>query len=305
MKKLKPSEKSQPVVAHKPVEVGKRFVVEKGQVATEIVPFAPGQVYQVTKTIKALFAGEPDTYETYKIEILSIFKNGKIRCKNLDLGYEFKIAPTPAGARKSYTLIKDAETSKKPKPSKKSQAVEEPAKVRKGDLINKVFDLKFKKTGDPDHDDAIDRILAYVKKNQKALKSRADVGVWLLDNPKELNKYKLQFPSVMLMFYEGDKFDVKKDPIFMKFYKCKALSIIRQPFKTKDLNGNPCIAVCFYDAKTASKYKLKLIEECLENDDYLEINGISYKVIAINEDKVSLESNMGIIFEAVIDSLML
>ena len=316
VKKLKPSGKSQPVVAHKPVEVGKRFVVEKGQVATEVVPFAPGQVYQVTKTIKALFAGEPDTYETYKIEILSIFKNGKVRCKNLDLGYEFKIAPTPAGARKSYTLIKDAETSKKPKPSKKSQAVkepqvevpqavEEPAKVRKGDLINKVFDLKFKKTGDPDHDDAIDRILAYVKKNQKALKSRADVGVWLLDNPKELNKYKLQFPSVMLMFYESDKFDVKKDPIFMKFYKCKALSIIRQPFKTKDLNGNPCIAVCFYDAKTASKYKLKLIEECLENDEYLEINGISYKVIAINEGTVSLESSMGIIFEAVIDSLML
>ena len=80
---------------------------------------------------------------------------------------------------------------------------------------------------------------------------------------------------------------------------------MRQPFKTKDLNGNPCIAVCFYDAKTASKYKLKLIEECLENNEYLEINGISYKVIAINEGTVSLESSMGIIFEAVIDSLIL
>ena len=176
------------------------------------------------------------------------------------------------------------------------KAVSGQGKMRKGDLINRVFDLKFKKTGDPDHDDAIDRVLAYIKKNQKALVSRADLGVWLLDNPKELTRYKLEYPSVMLMFYESDKFDVKKDPIFLKFYKSKALSIIRQPFKTKDLNGNPCIGVCFYDAKTASKYKLKLIEEAKENDLTVTINGLYYKVVDINESLVTFESTLGIQF---------
>ena len=176
------------------------------------------------------------------------------------------------------------------------KAVSGQGKMRKGDLINRVFDLKFKKTGDPDHDDAIDRVLAYIKKNQKALVSRADLGVWLLDNPKELTRYKLEYPSVMLMFYESDKFDVKKDPIFLKFYKSKALSIIRQPFKTKDLNGNPCIGVCFYDAKTASKYKLKLIEEAKENDLTITINGLDYKVVDINESLVTFESTLGIQF---------
>ena len=176
------------------------------------------------------------------------------------------------------------------------KAVAGQGKMRKGDLINRVYDLKFKKVGNPDHDDAIDRILAYIKKNQKALVSRADLGVWLLDNPKELTRYKLEYPSVMLMFYESDKFDVKKDPIFLKFYKSKALSIIRQPFKTKDLNGNPCIGVCFYDAKTASKYKLKLIEEAKENDLTVTINGLDYKVIDINESLVTFESTLGIQF---------
>lgn len=175
-------------------------------------------------------------------------------------------------------------------------AVAGQGKMRKGDLINRVYDLKFKKTGDVDHDDAIDRVLAYIKKNQKALVSRADLGVWLLDNPKELTRYKLEYPSVMLMFYESDKFDVKKDPIFLKFYKSKALSIIRQPFKTKDLNGNPCIGVCFYDAKTASKYKLKLIEEAKENDLTITINGLDYKVIDINESLITFESTLGIQF---------
>lgn len=176
------------------------------------------------------------------------------------------------------------------------KAVAGQGKMRKGDLINRVYNLKFKKTGEPDHDDAIDRVLAYIKKNQKVLKSRADLGVWLLDNPKELTRYKLEYPSVMLMFYEGDKFDVKKDPIFLKFYKSKALSIIRQPFKTKDLNGNPCIGVCFYDAKTASKYKLKLIEEAKENALTVTINGLAYKVIDINESLVTFESTLGIQF---------
>ena len=176
------------------------------------------------------------------------------------------------------------------------KAVSGQGKMRKGDLINRVYDLKFKKTGDPDHDDAIDRVLAYIKKNQKALVSRADLGVWLLDNPKELTRYKLEYPSVMLMFYESDKFDVKKDPIFLKFYKSKALSIIRQPFKTKDLNGNPCIGVCFYDAKTASKYKLKLIEEAKENDLTVTINGLDYKVVDINESLITFESTLGIQF---------
>ena len=181
------------------------------------------------------------------------------------------------------------------------KAIGAQGKMRKGDLINRVFDLKFKKTGDPDHDDAIDRVLAYIKKNQKALKSRADLGVWLLDNPKELTRYKLEYPSVMLMFYEGDKFDVKKDPIFLKFYKSKALSIIRQPFKTKDLNGNPCIGVCFYDAKTASKYKLKLIEEAKANDATVTINDIDFKVVSINDTKVLFESSLGIQFESDIE----
>jgi len=176
------------------------------------------------------------------------------------------------------------------------KAVAGQGKMRKGDLINRVYDLKFKKTGDPDHDDAIDRVLAYIKKNQKVLKSRADLGVWLLDNPKELTRYKLEYPSVMLMFYESDKFDVKKDPIFLKFYKSKALSIIRQPFKTKDLNGNPCIGVCFYDAKTSSKYKLKLIEEAKENDLTVTINGLDYKVVDINESLITFESTLGIQF---------
>ena len=182
-------------------------------------------------------------------------------------------------------------------------AIQAQSKLRKGDLINKVFDLKFKKTGEEDHDDAIDRILAYVKKNKKSLVSRADVGVWLLDNPKELGKYKLEFPAVMLMFYESDKYDIKKDPIFMKFYKCKALSIIRQPFKTKDLNGNECTAVCFYDAKTASKYKLKLIEEAIQFDEPILIEGVEFKVADLSENKVSLESKSGIKFVSSIDFL--
>jgi len=142
------------------------------------------------------------------------------------------------------------------------KAIGAQGKMRKGDLINRVFDLKFKKTGDPDHDDAIDRVLAYIKKNQKALKSRADLGVWLLDNPKELNKYKLEYPSVMLMFYEGDKFDVKKDPIFLKFYKSKAKYLIRIKRKTDkysklnlNINNIPEFTFCISAKFTEVPYR--------------------------------------------------
>lgn len=179
-----------------------------------------------------------------------------------------------------------------------------PTKIRKGDLINRVFDLKFKKTGEEDHDDAIDRILAYIKKNQAVLKTRNDLGIWLLDSPKELAKYKLEFPAVLLLFYgEINAQGVKDDPIYKKFWKCKALSVVRHPFKTKDLNGNPCMGAAFYDAKTVSKYKIGLIKEALENNISIEINGNTFDVLSLNESIVELQSSSGIILTIDIDSI--
>ena len=179
-----------------------------------------------------------------------------------------------------------------------------PTKIRKGDLINRVFDLKFQKTGEEDHDDAIDRILAYIKKNQAVLKTRNDLGIWLLDSPKELSKYKLEFPAVLLLFY-GDitPQGVKDDPIYKKFWKCKALSVVRHPFKTKDLNGNPCMGAAFYDAKTVSKYKIGLIKEALDNNISIEINGNTFDVLSLNESIVELKSSSGIILTIDVDSI--
>ena len=180
------------------------------------------------------------------------------------------------------------------------KAVAGQGKMRKGDLINRVYDLKFKKTGDPDHDDAIDRILSYIKKNQKVLKTRNDLGIWLLDTPKELAKYKLEFPAVLLLFYgEINAQGVKDDPIYKKFWKCKALSVVRHPFKTKDLNGNPCMGAAFYDAKTVSKYKIGLIKEALDNGYTVDVSGVACKVLSLNENQVELRSPSG--FNFVID----
>jgi hypothetical protein len=185
-----------------------------------------------------------------------------------------------------------------------NKAEEIPTKTRKGDLIGRVFDLKFKKTGEEDHDDAIDRILTYIKKNQKILKTRNDLGIWLLDSPKELAKYKLEFPAVVLMFYGDMTADmVKKDFIYNKFHKSKALSVIRHPFKTKDLNGVPVMAAVFYDNKTAVKYHLKLIKESIENNTKIELNGVEFKVLGLNEYTIEIESNSGVKLEVLIESL--
>lgn len=299
---------------------GAKYQVHKGDIALNILPsMKKGQIWHRTRIIKSIYVGVDDIIDEMDFEVLSVLKSGKIKCKNLDLGIEFKLIPEKTSHEDTYFLVKDVEEKpKKAKPVNNEEppviekepklqpnkAEEIPTKTRKGDLIGRVFDLKFKKTGEEDHDDAIDRILAYIKKNQKVLKTRNDLGVWLLDSPKELAKYKLEFPAVVLMFYGDMTADmVKKDPIYNKFHKSKALSVIRHPFKTKDLNGVPVMAAVFYDNKTAVKYHLKLIKESIENNTKIELNGVEFKVLGLNEHTIEIESNSGVKLEVLIESL--
>ena len=302
---------------------GTKYQVHKGDIALNILPpMKKGQIWHRTRIIKSIFVGVDDIIEEMDFEVLSVLKSGKVKCKNLSLGIEFKLIPEKTNHEDTYFLVKDIEEQTKKEPKKVTKKVEDapviekepklqpnkveeiPTKTRKGDLIGRVFDLKFKKTGEEDHDDAIDRILAYIKKNQKILKTRNDLGIWLLDSPKELAKYKLEFPAVVLMFYGDMTADmVKKDFIYNKFHKSKALSVIRHPFKTKDLNGVPVMAAVFYDNKTAVKYHLKLIKESMENNCKIELNGVEFKVLALNESTIEIQSNSGITLEVLIESL--
>ena len=305
---------------------GARYNVHKGDIALDILPpMKKGQIWHRTRIIKSIYVGVDDIIEEMDFEVLGVLKSGKVKCKNLKLGIEFKLIPEKTNNEDTYFLVKDVEEKpKKAKPINNEEpsiieeppviekepklqpnkAEEIPTKTRKGDLIGRVYDLKFKKTGEEDHDDAIDRILAYIKKNQKVLKTRNDLGIWLLDSPKELAKYKLEFPAVVLMFYGDMTADmVKKDPIYTKFHKSKALSVIRHPFKTKDLNGVPVMAAVFYDNKTAVKYHLKLIKESIENNTKIELNGVEFKVLGLNEHTIEIESNSGVRLEVLIESL--
>lgn len=92
---------------NKPIVKSNQYIVKKGDIAAKIVPFVVGQIYKVVTTIPSNIVGVPDIIDEHQIQVLSILKSGKIKCKNLTLGYEFKIIPEPATKHKVYTLIKD------------------------------------------------------------------------------------------------------------------------------------------------------------------------------------------------------
>ena len=108
--------------------IGKSYLVKKGDIAVNIVPFEKGQFYDVTKVTKAL-VGDDDLVDNYRIQVLSILKSGKIKCKNITLGYEFKINNEPSNVDKTYTLVDGNSEASKVK--EVSKVEEEPVKAPK------------------------------------------------------------------------------------------------------------------------------------------------------------------------------
>ena len=293
----------------------KEYVVEKGDKIFDKVPFVKGQIYEVDKVIKAIVVGEDDTIETLQFEVLSVFKNGKIRCKNTKLGYEFKITNDPASTRKVYRLIKDVDKvaggsakeelpKETPKPAKEDLPKEtsKPAKQKEvappvqDDPANREVERTFKKSKvkDPEHVAQLERMKAYIKKIADVVDADNDFALRFLEEPKEFQKYKLPTVGVGL-FYYGDKSiaELEQNPLYKKVYRGRGLSILRKFFKTTDLNGEPCLLVLFVDNDYAKQSKAKLIKEALENNTTIKINGRDYKVKAILEKQCVVESVAG------------
>lgn len=82
-----------------------KYTVNKGQIARDIVPFKKGQKYKITEHLVGLDGSTMD--RVYEVQILSIFKNGKVRTKNLTYGYEYKIIPEKSNKEKIYELLED------------------------------------------------------------------------------------------------------------------------------------------------------------------------------------------------------
>lgn len=79
------------------------YLVNKNEIACNKVPFAKGQIYEV-REFKEGLNGSYGMIE-YKIEIKGILKSGKVKVKNLDMGFEYKICPDKANVRRVYTLL--------------------------------------------------------------------------------------------------------------------------------------------------------------------------------------------------------
>ena len=286
----------------------KEFVVEKGDKIFDKVPFIKGQIYEVDTVIKALIAGEADTIETLQFEVLSIFKNGKVRCRNTKLGYEFKLSNDPASGRKVYRLIKDVDVKKKeinkePKAvqveAPKAVQVEAPKDVNIEEPANREVERTFKasKVKDPAHKEQLERMRNYVKKIADVVDADNDFALRFLEEPKEFQKYKLPTVGVGL-FYYGDKSisELEQNALYKKVYKGRGLSILRKFFKTTDLNGEKCLLVLFVDAQYAKETKAKLIKECFNQGNKISINGRFYSIKAIYEKQFSIMSGAGLLY---------
>ena len=279
--------------------IGKSYLVKKGDIAVNIVPFEKGQFYDVTKVTKGLVAGEDDLVDNYRIQVLSILKSGKIKCKNITLGYEFKINNEPSNVDKTYTLVDG--NSEAPKVKEVSKVEEEPVKAPKEEVEppNREVERTFKasKVKDPDHKEQLNRIKAYVKKIADVVDADNDFALRFLEEPKEFQKYKL--PTVGLgLFYYGDKSatELEQNALYKKVYRGRGLSILRKFFKTTDLNGEKCLLVLFVDAQYAKETKAKLIKESFELGNKVRINGRLYKVNAIYEHKFAIETIAGLMY---------
>ena len=279
--------------------IGKSYLVKKGDIAVNIVPFEKGQFYDVTKVTKGLVAGEDDLVDNYRIQVLSILKSGKIKCKNITLGYEFKINNEPSNVDKTYTLVDG--NSEAPKVKEVSKVEEEPVKAPKEEVEppNREVERTFKasKVKDPEHKEQLNRMKAYVKKIADVVDADNDFALRFLEEPKEFQKYKL--PTVGLgLFYYGDKSatELEQNALYKKVYRGRGLSILRKFFKTTDLNGEKCLLVLFVDAQYAKETKAKLIKESFELGNKVRINGRLYKVNAIYERKFAIETIAGLMY---------
>jgi len=294
----------------------KGIVVEKGERTIDKVNFAKGQKYEVTEVTLGL-KGEPD-YNTYEIEILSIFANGKVRCKNLTLGYEFKIGLEPTNKRKIYRILQDVPGMKKEIDKLKDKIVkdevnkvlgkdkevpvEEPVEVPVQNEVeppNREVERTYKagKVKDPEHKAQLDRMKAYIKKIADVVDADNDFALRFLEEPKEFQKYKLPTVGVGL-FYYGDKSatELEQNALYKKVYRGRGLSILRKFFKTTDLNGEKCLLVLFVDAQYAKETKAKLIKESFELGNKVRINGRLCKVNAIYEHKFAIETIAGLMY---------
>lgn len=278
--------------------IGKAYLVKKGDVAVNIVPFEKGQFYDVTKVTKGL-VGDDDLVDNYRIQVLSILKSGKIKCKNITLGYEFKINNEPSNVDKTYTLVDG--NSEAPKVKEVSKVEVEPVKASKEEVEppNREVERTFKasKVKDPDHKEQLNRMKAYVKKIADVVDADNDFALRFLEEPKEFQKYKL--PTVGLgLFYYGDKSatELEQNALYKKVYRGRGLSILRKFFKTTDLNGEKCLLVLFVDAQYAKETKAKLIKESFELGNKVRINGRLYKVNAIYEHKFAIETIAGLMY---------
>ena len=278
--------------------IGKSYLVKKGDIAVNIVPFEKGQFYDVTKVTKAL-VGEDDLVDNYRIQVLSILKSGKIKCKNITLGYEFKINNEPSNVDKTYTLVDG--NSEAPKVKEVSKVEEEPVKAPKEEVEppNREVERTFKasKVKDPDHKEQLNRMKAYVKKIADIVDADNDFALRFLEEPKEFQKYKLPTVGVGL-FYYGDKSatELEQNALYKKVYRGRGLSILRKFFKTTDLQGEKCLLVLFVDAQYAKESKAKLIKECLETGNKISINGRLYTVKEMNEKKFAIETVAGLMY---------
>ena len=295
----KPGQK--PVKNMKTVAKGiARYVVEKGEKTIEKVPFAKGQKYQVVEYIQGL-GSEPDSENIFDIEVLSVFKNGKVRCKNLTLGYEYKIGLEATNKRKMFVLIEDVEKEvvKKAKDLSTEKDVPKPVAGEVEEPANREVERTFKasKVKDPAHKEQLERMRNYVKKIADVVDADNDFALRFLEEPKEFQKYKL--PTVGLgLFYYGDKSatELEQNALYKKVYRGRGLSILRKFFKTTDLNGEKCLLVLFVDAQYAKETKAKLIKESFELGNKVRINGRLYKVNAIYEHKFAIETIVGLMY---------
>ena len=288
----------------------KGIVVEKGERSIDKVQFAKGQKYEVTEVTIGL-NGQED-YHTYELEVLSIFANGKVRCKNLSFGYEFKIGTEPSNKRKIFNLISDTPEMKKEidklkdkivkqevdKVLGKDGSVEEPVQ-NEVEPPNREVERTYKasKVKDPEHKAQLDRMKAYVKKIADVVDADNEFALRFLEEPKEFQKYKLPTVGVGL-FYYGDKSktELEQNALYKKVYRGRGLSILRKFFKTKDLKGEECLLVLFVDAQYAKESKAKLIKESFESGTKIRINGRLYKIHSIYEDKFSIETIAGLMY---------
>ena len=243
--------------------------------------------------------GDDDLVDNYRIQVLSILKSGKIKCKNITLGYEFKINNEPSNVDKTYTLVDG--NSEAPKVKEVSKVEEEPVKAPKEDIEppNREVERTFKasKVKDPEHKEQLNRMKAYVKKIADVVDADNDFALRFLEEPKEFQKYKL--PTVGLgLFYYGDKSatELEQNALYKKVYRGRGLSILRKFFKTTDLNGEKCLLVLFVDAQYAKETKAKLIKESFELGNKVRINGRLYKVNAIYEHKFAIETIAGLMY---------